>query len=419
LPDGFDRSSWDPHVERLTFLVHGVSEEARKRAIRRLEKIFGIGALTTEEEAAFGAALWSKVEPASGLPSQTEYSATAFLSLPHPPNVDVESIVRAHLMTRDFPRVVVGDGAVMPRGQDMLARELRGGNTPLIAMTEEEWRAYTVGWTAEEAKAMLHKLSGLWDGEKEVLRSYLGSDFALPSHDLADRFIDWVRLLAEVILPRLAEADGATKDLAHNLIMELDEAGAHVSYAAPALLYLDDGQIEETTGQLWDGMGAQDPRRVGEAIRGVVLWLVFHARGGPIPPPPDHPLDELVNRIIARKMPGLKLALIHFTNLLRLHPEQLETRHLDGVCTALRYLIEDTRLPDTQEQRDVDGVAPSPILIGDRPEYRYLSASLASYLSARYIDLGQAQPEILTSWRDVSRDATLPEIKRAWIESGE
>lgn len=419
LPNGFDRSSWDPHVERLISLVRVASEEVRKRAMRRLDKLFIIGALTTEEETAFGVALWSRTDPTSGLPSQTEYPAFGFLALPHPPDVDAESMVRAHLMTQDFPRVVLDDGALRLRGEDPLARELRGGITPFIATTEEEWRAYTVDWTTEEAKAMLRKMSDLWDREKVELRNYLGSGSAPPSHDLTDRFTDWASLLAEVILPRIAEADEATKDLARNLITELDDAGAHVSYAAPALLYLDDGQVGETSRRLWEGMGAQSPEEVGEAIRGVVLWLTLRARDEQIPPPPDYLLNEVVSRTIARKMPGLDRALIHLTNLLRFHPEQLATRHLEGACTALRYLMEDTRLPSAQEHRSPDSAVPSPIAIGDRPRYRTLSASLASHLSARYTDLGQALPEVLTLWRDVSRDETLPEVKRVWREPGE
>ncbi len=418
LPTGFDRSSWDSHVERLISLVPSAFEEVRGRATRRLGQLFGMDALTAEEETAFGAALWSRIDPTSGLPSQTGYPAFAFLSLPHPPDVDAESIVRAHLLTSDFTQVVNGESVVL-RGEDSLARELRGGTTPLIAATEEEWRVFVVDWTPEEARGMLHKMSSLWEREKEVLRNYLGSNSAPSGHDLADRLIDWVRLLAEVILPRLAEADDTTKDRARSLITELDEAGVQVSYAAPSLLYFNEGQIEETSHRLWEGIEAQDPREISEAIRGIVLWLVLHARGGLIPSPPERLLDELVNRMIARKIWGLDLVLIHLANLLRLHPEQLETRHLDGACTALRYLIEDTRLPNAQEHRNFGDTISGPIPIGDRPRYRALSASLATCLAARYADTGEPIPEILGRWREAMNNDALPEVRRAWRETDE
>ncbi len=415
-PAGFDRSSWTPHVERLIFLVRSGSTGARRRAVLRLDRLFGLGVLEDGEKIAFGEALWSKIDPTSNLPLQTGYSAFGFLTLPHPADIDVEGRVRTHLLAKDFPRVVVGDGAVMPRGEDALAQELRGGTTPLIAMTEEEWRAFVVDWSPEEAASMLHKMRSLWDREKEVLRGHLGSSFGLPGGDLAGRFRDWLRLLAEVILPRLAEADDTTKETASSLIGELQDAGVPTSYAASSLLYLDDGRFEEAFGQLWEGMGSQDPGEVGEAIRGVVLWLTLRARGSRIPPPPDRLLDEMVNRTIARKMPGLDWTLTHLTNLLRLHPEQLETRHLDGACTALRYLMEDIRPPSAQERRDLKGAVPGLMPPGERPRYRALSASLASRLYARYADLGKPIPEVLGLWREASRSATLPEVRRAWWE---
>ena len=226
LPDGFDGSSWDPHITRLVALVSGVPEEARTRAVSRLHKLFAIGALTDEEEAAFGEALWSKTDPSSGLPSQLRFSTFNLFWLPYPSSIDVEAKVRTHLLAQGFRRVVVDSGVVLPTSGDPLPQNLSGGATPLIAMAEEVRQAGIVDWSPEEAKTILRKMSALWDQEKEVLREYLGSNLALPGHDLASRFMDWVRLLAEVILPRIAEADDATKGLARNLIFEINEDGA-------------------------------------------------------------------------------------------------------------------------------------------------------------------------------------------------
>ena len=381
LPDGFDRSSWNPHVERLIALVRGVSEEARSRAARRLHVLFAIGVLTDEEEAAFGAALWSRTDHSSGLPSQPYYPAFTLLSLPHPPDIDVGETVRMYLLARDFAPVVAGNG-VMLRGGDQLARELRGGPAPLIAMTEEDRQAVMVDWTPKEAETILRKMSDLWDQEKGVLKAHLGSHLALPGHDLASRFMDWARLLAEVILPRIADTEDATKGLARDLVLEMDEAGACMSYATPALLYIDEDQLDRSSDRLWRGMQSADPGEVGEAIRGVVLWLMLRSRGGRIPSPPDRLLDELVNKAVVRRMPGLDWTLTHLANLLRLHPEQLEARHLAGLCVALRFLLEDTRLPVAKQP--LSHSAPlSPIPVGDRPQYRSLSVALAARLAAR------------------------------------
>ena len=175
----------------------------------------------------------------------------------------------------------------IPSGQDALARDLVGGTTPLIAMTDEDRRSYVIDWSPEEATLFLRKMRNLWDQEKEVIHRHLGLDFALPGRELSGRFRDWLRLLSEVILPRLAETDDATKDLARSTVQELSEAGVSTHYAVPALLYLDDGRAMESADLLWRGMESGAADEVGEAIRGVSLWLTFRARGGRIPAPPD------------------------------------------------------------------------------------------------------------------------------------
>lgn len=413
LPAGFDRSSWTPHIQRLILLARSSDlGQVRERAIRRLDRLFVLGTMSESESLSFGEALWSSSDPTSRLPSQTGLFAFSFLSLPHPPDIDAEGRVRAHLLARDFPPVV-NNGMITLRGQDEVAQELRVGTTPLIAVTEQEWRDFVPDWSQEEAVGMLRKMSDLWNREKDAVRGHLDSSFGLPGGDLAGRFIDWVRLLAEVILPRLSNSDDATKEIARTLVSELNDAGVPTFYATPTLLYLDAGTVQHTSNQLEEGLGSPDSNTVGEAIRGLVLWLTLQARDSRVPSPPGRLLDELVIRILSYRMPGMELALIHLTNLLRIHPEQLGPGHLDVACRALRYLLEDTRLPNAQEQRDL-GEIHGPISIGERPRYRALSASLASHLAARYAELGEPLPEILSLWREAISTDTLPEVRRAW-----
>jgi hypothetical protein len=100
-------------------------------------------------------------------------------------------------------------------------------------------------------------------------------------------------------------------------------------------------------------------------------------------------------------------------NTVRLHPDQLSVRHLDGACVALRYLLEDTRLPSAQVRQDSSALLSS-ILMDDRPEVQRLSAILAKPLAARFVDIGEPVPEILSRWRKESINDHLPEIRRVW-----
>lgn len=283
-----------------------------------------------------------------------------------------------------------------------------------MAMTEEERRSVAVDLSPEEAENTLRKLDSLWGGEKQTFRDLYGVTFVRSDRDVAGRFSDWVRLLAEVIFPRLSAADQATKELAVRFVDELDEAGVQILYTLPALLYLDEDRSCDVADRLWSGMESEDPDEAREAIRGIILWVTFRARGAQLPSPPDHLLDEVVSRTLARKMPGLDTALIHLTNLLRLHPEQLQARHLDDLCNVLRYLKIDTRLPSVQEQRELGSIVDRTIQVSERPRYRVLSASLASRLAAYYSDEDLSVPEILNQWKEASSKDTLPEVRVAW-----
>lgn len=416
LPADYDRSSWDTPIAYLTSIVKDGSAQARRRVLRRLDALFRIDALTDEETAALGEALWEQIDESTQLPSDTGYYGFAFLRLPHPPEIDVESRFRRYALDQNFPSVVVGPGTISPVPTDSLARELHGGSTRLIALTDEEQRDF-VEWSREETVEMLRKLRDRWEGEKEELSPYLGdsADHML-GIDLGGRYRDWVVLLSETILPKLKDADEQVKEDARTLLEELEKSGICILYAVPSLLYLDEGQVDWATERLWRGLESSDADEVGEAIRGIFLWLTVRARESVLPPAPERLLDEIVNRIVARMTPGLDTALIQLSNLLHHAPAEVRDELLNNATIALRYLLKDVKLSETPGRTDIGEAGPIPVV--ERPHYRRLSVILASRLWARMHERGMEVPEPLVRWEEVARADTLPEVRRACPDSG-
>ncbi len=135
-----------------------------------------------------------------------------------------------------------------------------------------------------------------------------------------------------------------------------------------------------------------------------------------IPMPPDHLLEEIVNRIVARKRPALDAALVNVLYVLRGLPHLLGPDLLRALCVGLRYLREDTELPVHPHEHDSVG-SHSTLPLDDRPRYRRHSAAVAAALVGEFERRGEQVPEVLDAWRLVGSEDSLPEVRRAWRAS--
>ena len=413
----FDRSAWDPHVERLLSIARNGSGVARGRALQRLLSLYQLEALTGVETASFGDVLWSRPDP-TGFPSDMPRNLrVSFLSLPSPASVDVEALFRRYALSLDFSQVSLPDGGLrLSGGEEIAALELHGGHFPMAAVAPER-RLGPVDWSTDDVKAMLQRMWERWKDERDTLARYLGdgSDLGLMDN-LVGRFGDWLHLLADTILPRLKEADDETKGQVRDLLTGMESIGISTTYAYPATLFLDEATAPQATDRLWKGLSSSEHREVEEAIKATVLWLTLRGIDEGIPEPPDHLLEEIVNRIVARKTPALDAALVNVLYVLRGLQHLLGSDLLRAMCVGLRYLREDTELPVQTDEQD-PGAGSSPLPVDDRPYYRRLSAAVAAAVAGEFERRGERVPEVLEAWRLVGSEDPLPEVRRAWRAS--
>lgn len=69
LPEEFDRSGWSIDISKLIVNVHHGDNIAREYSLLRLLKLIEINALSILEQKSLASALWSKLDPLTGLPS--------------------------------------------------------------------------------------------------------------------------------------------------------------------------------------------------------------------------------------------------------------------------------------------------------------------------------------------------------------
>lgn len=421
LGSDFDRSAWSAPIEKLVRVVKNGSPEARKRATIRLAKLYEIDGLTSEESEAFGKALWSRINSDKGLPSDTGFDYDfAFLRLPEARVGMAKENFRKYLLSAPFPRVVrhsttpgekrsksVGIGS----RDNRYVREWLGGTVPLIPRNDEEKQRF-VDWTPEEAIQLLEKVVAWWDDEKEGLQDERTIGFFNIAGILREQFTGLVRLMSEVILPRLADVDEGAKTLAERLLSEMEQSGICVLLALPMTLFIYPDSSDEIARNLRVGLNSMGDDEIRGAIAGICYWLI-HGSRQKIPAPPNDLLNGLVNMVVSRRQPGLNSAIGNFAVVVRRLPELLNETQVEYLCIALEYLIKETELPNKQEREMISSLSTT-IPISDRPAYRRLAAELAYRLFVWFTSKDEQVPQILIKWKEICANDPLPEVRQVW-----
>ncbi|HLF83941.1 MAG TPA: hypothetical protein VI837_07200 [Blastocatellia bacterium] len=205
LEGGFDTSAWSPAISNLIRAIKEGTREARERASLRLALLNNMGALTVDQISAFAIAIWDRVDPTRGLPSDTGLRDNAILSLPDAEGRCARNIYRAYVLAVDFPmfsqRSTDADGkrtltTHLNFGDNPLVADLLGATTPLFPTAEMVHK--TIDWSSDEAGTLLRKAVAWWDNDKQGFQLNRETMFG---DTIKRQFLMLLALLAEVILP--------------------------------------------------------------------------------------------------------------------------------------------------------------------------------------------------------------------------
>ncbi|MBI5204089.1 MAG: SIR2 family protein [Nitrospirae bacterium] len=415
LDKNFDRSSWTPSIKNLIRIVKdGVEPIARKHAITRLSKIDEINGFTYAEKEAYGEALWSRINPATNLPLDTIFYDFAFLFEPQGEANNVRDKFKKYMLTADFPRVVhlstnsKGEkvkSSAMGSGNLKHLTELLGSTGPLFSQGRDE---KYIDWSQDEAEQLIRKALAWWNEEKIELREEK-MNFSEQMHE---GFSQLVPVVSQVVLPRISNSEAGIKNLCKNLLFEMEELGINILQALPAILFIDDSYYDEICFKLRIGLNSTDEESIRNTISGIFYWIAYGAKGK-IKIPPDDLLSALVDRIAARRQPGLNSALEILVSVLKWYPKILDSKQIESLCIALEYLLKETELPGITDREQLNNLSDT-IHIEDRPTYRELSSKLAFNID-KYLNQNNKEiPKILETWKKISLSDPLPEVRRVW-----
>ena len=357
------------------------------------------GVLTESESIRLGAAMWNELD-GSGLPDVQGLPKSAFVQFPHPDNVDVERVVKTHLL-----RAVENE----PTGSrwDAALAEL-GSSTGVV------------NWSESEVAELMAPMVEWWGGSK----GQLGDPMLTPFGTLADMTNQNIGRVVNALSAVLFHAgrrdrrewrtEAAVKTFV-DFVSDLRSHGIHATRLEVAGLVMMPDTRGDIVRRVASGLLDEDAACVADAVEAtrILVETVVDERGQPAPGVVEILEFGTVVRRLAqgvewRHAPALAKRLRAAAELVRTHAWALSDEDRDALVEGLGHIAEETS--DRVRGNDDGGV----ILI------RAASASLASALHWHFQTSGATVPRVIADWEVLCNAADeFAEVRNGWVEEGE
>jgi len=402
LPQSFDHSSWTQPINTLIGFVESGTEHQRESAIIRLTQLYEIAALEPQEIQRFGNALWHspRLDPATGLPLNTSLCDRALLWLPHPQGIDPEVLIKAKVLTGEFP-LQTGKSFALTQGSIPFVGTLVSLTAGLLDTNQSDMRF--INWTEPELLQLLDKIITWWDSDKAHL-SKADHPFVSERDEFHARFSNIPTLLSHVLFPRLsADIPEPTKENIRRLLLELSNHDIPCLRSRVAAMTMLPDSNTDITQEVSIALSSSQVDSANDACVAFTTWRIL-ASQDKIPQPPREIIDAVSDIIYLRHLPALRYALHELQTLIN---HDLLDDVSSKILVGLEHLKTDTSLDNENTNIDLES----------RPEYRRLAAALSyalySYCQRHNLEI----PSVTDQWQQIAKNDPLPEVRNAWAEN--
>ena len=375
----------------------------RRWAISTLDRLHSGGLLDHAASQRFCEALWSRVDE-HGLPSGTNYYRFAFLSLPHPAEVDpVEGFIR-YVRAAQFP------------AQESQTQTTIGiGTNDRVPLCHDICAAKDIQWSGDDVHSIVHRLVQWWDNDKaHLLRVQDDGPFPGIADDLRKRLSNLVMTLAKMVV-RYPDSvrDENIRDAVTRVGEECSKYGVPALPLEVACLYVyaasrdsvlrrvGDAMASACTNTVIDGLGAMHlvSDRTGSESEGEDLMQLLCAAGQMIHWRRDTALTATMNAVgdVVNKQPWTFI-------------DDVE----NGVLTGLGHLMTETVVG----MENGGGIHRNAGFedVSRKLLVRRAAARFSYRLFEHYRSVGDAVPETIRAWEAVCRsEDEFLEIRNQWL----
>ncbi len=268
----------------------------RPEAIVRLAYLSRHDVLAQDEAEAFGEALWSETDAASGgLPANTNLLAAMFAQLPAPKTIDKEKLVRAYLFDCDIVEILSPSGALSSRDIENRLNHLQA----ITATAQGPLRP-----TADQAARMFDTIVR-WRPPASALSDAIRAELLRPLYESARTLGEVLRTVAT---PSLQSSDRTSQRAGALLAFLYEVPGSTAAAVLPHFLGADDDLRAKIVGGIQQAISARTDEEVGGGVMAGEEWSARAARGAS-PPFPPRLADRLISAIESRREIGMRLVL--------------------------------------------------------------------------------------------------------------
>lgn len=261
--------------------------DRRRWAISSLITLQKLQLLDDDQSKKLGEAIWH-ITDQYGLPDGTDFYKFAFLSLPHPEDVDPSQLFKNHVMATPFP---------IQKNKKDRGVGITGGNIPIV---HEIIGANSNGrsiWTAEDAVEILQRLLEWWDADKDRLseKERVPTEFPSIPEEFRSRFARMVELLAEVVVPKLStDSPDDIKTSLGRLLKEIQVHGLTVLEAEAACLNIYPEQKADVYNRINDALISNQDNIERDGLRAIAKIILggINTENSPVEPDPALMLSQ-------------------------------------------------------------------------------------------------------------------------------
>ena len=192
----------------------GKSSNEDKVILYRLIMLFQCGALTKNQEIQLAVILWGERD-ATGFPSRTVFSRFAFLSFPHPKEVDPQALLREYFRNQGLPVMGRGGQISFYGGRIPIFNDIKGTTNPGISF---DWDDYTLN-------TICGRLINMWDTDKSRLMEEDWGWGISVKEELQDRLNDVETIISTVMAPHFQMLTGDNQDGLKRIAVEFETHG--------------------------------------------------------------------------------------------------------------------------------------------------------------------------------------------------
>jgi hypothetical protein len=417
------RLSLTPNIIQLLKMVENCQTNERVRTIQRLLKLYEIKGLSSIEEKRFGKALWSRCDPATGLPTDTGLLNASFLYLPESKSGVAYQKLKLYLTSIDIPKIftstISADGKPaisVSSGSDFIGYVHDWGMATYVVNPNEDKKIEkSIDWSPDDAFNLLLKIKKMWDENKAAIIKYKDNTgiFGFFKSNIDNEIWGIRELLRVVILPRFSKIERPeAKQIIKQLFDEMESNNICMNSLIALQISIEPEKYDELSSKLRKGLISLNLDDTRDSINGLFNWIVFAEQKIVKSPTPDF-ISEIINQIMNRRQPNLKINLSMITNLLNRYPNFLSPEQINSLCLALEYLLIETDIKSSHGLEQSSHLSTA-ISISSKPEYRHISTRLAFALFNYFNRNQMIIPDIILKWKDLSHADSLPEVRREW-----